>query len=69
MPKLKTKKTLLKRVRVTKNKKLIRGQVNAGHLKVKWGAKKKRRKAMKKVVKSAKQAKKFRKMLGKHAKS
>jgi len=67
MPKLKTKKTLLKRIRVTKNKKLVRGQVRTGHLKVKWGANKKFRKAKSKVIKNKGHKRKFRKMLGKHA--
>ena len=41
MPKLKTKKTLLKRIRKTKTGKLVRKQVRTGHLKAKWGSKKK----------------------------
>jgi len=67
MPKLKTKKTLLKRIKVTKNKKLIRGQIDAGHLKVKWGANKKFRKAKSKIIRNKGHRKMFRKLLGKHA--
>jgi len=67
MPKLKTKKTLLKRIRVTKNKKFIRGQIDAGHLKEKWGTNKKFRKAKSKIIKNKGYRKKFKKLLGKHA--
>lgn len=67
MPKLKTKKTLLKRIRVTKNKKLIRGQIRTGHLKQKWGTNKKFRKAKSKVIKNRGHIRNFKRLLGKHA--
>ncbi len=67
MPKLKTKKTLLKRIKVTKNKKLIRGQINAGHLKEKWGTNKKFRKAKSKQIRSKGYKRNFKRLLGKHA--
>jgi len=44
MPKLKTKQTLKKRIRVTKTGKIVRKQIRTGHLKVKWGTNKKHRK-------------------------
>ncbi len=43
---------------------MIRGQIRTGHLKVKWGAKKKFRKAKDKVITSAGYRKKFKKLLG-----
>lgn len=67
MGKLKTKKTLLKRIKVTKTGKMIRGQIDAGHLKAKWNSNKKKRKAKGIVQKNKGHIKKFRKMLGKHA--
>lgn len=42
--KLKTKKTLSKRVKITKNGKVLKKQCNTGHLKRKWSASKKSRK-------------------------
>ncbi|OGC68715.1 hypothetical protein A2415_02055 [candidate division WWE3 bacterium RIFOXYC1_FULL_39_7] len=44
MPKLKTKKTLTKRIKVTKNGKIMKKQTRTGHLKSKWSASKKSRK-------------------------
>ncbi len=43
MPKIKTKKLLTKRFRVTKSKKVLRRQGFKGHLNVKKSAKRKRR--------------------------
>lgn len=40
MPKLKTKKTLSKRVKISKTGKVLKKQNRTGHLKVKWKAKK-----------------------------
>ncbi len=45
MPKIKSKKTLLKRIKVTKTGKLMKKSVSIGHLKRKWDASKKHRKA------------------------
>jgi len=67
MSKLKTKKTLLKRLKITKGGKLIRKQTNTGHLKRKWTANKKHRKSDPKKIKSSSYKKNFKKMLGKHA--
>ncbi len=44
MPKMKSKKTLLKRIKITKSGKLMRKSVNSGHLKRKWSAGRKCRK-------------------------
>jgi ribosomal protein L35 len=44
MPKLKTKKTLVKRIKITKNGKIMKKQSNTGHLKRKWTASRKSRK-------------------------
>ncbi|MFC1622280.1 50S ribosomal protein L35 [Patescibacteria group bacterium] len=64
MPKLKTKKTLQKRVRITKTGKIVKKQVRTGHLKEKWDSKKKFRKARKKVQPNKGHIKKFKRMLG-----
>jgi ribosomal protein L35 len=44
MNKGKTLKTLQKRIKITKNGKIMKKGVNTGHLKVKWSANKKFRK-------------------------
>ncbi len=44
MPKMKTNHTLMKRIRVTKNGKLMKKQSRMGHLKVKMDASRKSRK-------------------------
>ncbi len=67
MGKLKTRKTLLKRFRVTKTGKLVHGQINTGHLKVKWSTSKRFRKLRKVSVGNKGHIKKLRKMLGNHA--
>jgi large subunit ribosomal protein L35 len=45
MPKLKTKKTAMKRIKITKNGKILRKHVRTSHLKSKWTANRKMRKA------------------------
>mgnify|MGYP001598964703 CR=1 FL=1 len=52
MPKIKTKKTLTKRIKITKNGKLLRKQIGTGHLKVKWDSSRSHRKAKRLIVKS-----------------
>jgi ribosomal protein L35 len=69
MGKIKTKKTLLKRIKQSKTGKLMHEQVNTGHLKEKWSANKKYRKAKRQEQENKGHIKKFKKMLGKHAKS
>ena len=64
MPKLKTKKTLRKRVKITKKGKLIRNQIDAGHLKRKWSTNKKHRKNKSKIIGNVGHRKKYKKMLG-----
>lgn len=65
MPKIKTKKTLQKRIRVTKSGKILKKQVRTGHLKVKWGSNKKHRKAKMKVQPNKGHIKKLKVMVGK----
>lgn len=64
---MKTKKTLKKRIRVTRNGKLIRGQIRTGHLKAKWSSKRKFRKAKNVVQTNKGHIKKLKKLLGKNA--
>ena len=64
---MKTKKTLIKRIRVTKKGKIVRNQIRTGHLKVKWNSRKKFRKAKKVVQGNKGHIKKLKRMLGKHA--
>lgn len=45
MPKLKTRKTLSKRVKISKGGKIMKKQSRTGHLKVKWSSSRKFRKA------------------------
>mgnify|MGYP005835687859 CR=1 FL=1 len=52
MQKMKTKKTLKKRIRITKSGKILTKQNRTGHLKVKWSSAKKMRKAKKMTVSS-----------------
>ena len=50
MPKMKTKRTLKKRIRITKSGKILTKQNRTGHLKVKWTKSKKYRKNLKMVI-------------------
>ncbi len=63
--KLKTKKTLAKRLRITKTGKILKNQVATGHLKRKWSANKKHRKNRVLEQENKGHRKMFRKMLGK----
>lgn len=45
MPKMKTRKTLLKRIRITKSGKILKKQTRNGHLKVKMDSSRKSRKS------------------------
>ena len=64
MPKVKTRKSLTKRFRITKNGKVMRRQGFKGHLNAKKSSKRKRR--LSKVIKTkAVFAKKIKKVLGK----
>ena len=66
---MKTKKTLLKRVRITKNGKILKKQVSTGHLKVKWDSSKKSRKRGLNEQENAGHRKVFKRLLGKHGKN
>lgn len=63
MPKLKTKKTLLKRIKITKNGKILRAQIGNGHLKVKRHSRRKHRKANEAVQSNKGHIIKLKKML------
>ena len=63
--KLKTKKTLTKRIRVTKGGKIVKKQSNTGHLKRKWSASRKSRKSGKLVQENKGHIKVIKKLLGK----
>ncbi len=52
MGKLKTKKTLIKRIKITGNGKIMRKKVSTGHLKVKWSTSLRHRKGRSQVVSS-----------------
>ncbi len=63
MPKLKTKKLITKRLKITKNGKILRGRSFTSHLREKKSGNKKR--SMKRTVElTGYQAKKIRKYLG-----
>lgn len=64
MPKIKTKKTLVKRIKITKTGKILKKQTDTGHLKKKWTAPKKSRKNKVKEQKNIGHRKIFKKMLG-----
>ncbi len=61
----KTKKTLKKRIKITKSGKILKLQNDAGHLKVKWNATKKQRKKGYEVLTTKGYRKRIKKMLGK----
>lgn len=63
MPKIKTKKTLTKRIKITKNGKLVRKQIGTGHLKVKWDASKKHRKARRLTIQNKGNIKNLKRLL------
>jgi len=62
---MKTKKTLLKRIRITKNGKVIGKQMSNAHLKVKRSAARKNRKKADMIVLNKGISKKLKTMLGK----
>ena len=69
MPKIKTKKTAMKRIKVTKTGKLIRKQVRTGHLKRKWTTNKRHRKTSTRSVSNAGHKRIFKKLLNKYGKA
>lgn len=62
---MKTRKTLKKRVKITKSGKIMKKQNDTGHLKRKWGASKKNRKTGREAITSKGYRKKIKKMLAK----
>jgi large subunit ribosomal protein L35 len=68
MPKLKTRKTLKKRVKVTKTGKLLKKQVRTGHLMSKMDAARRSRKARRVIQTDIGHIRMLKKLLGKLAK-
>ncbi len=68
MPKLKTRKTLLKRIKVTKKGKFMKKVIGMGHLKVKTSVDRKATKTKLNEEKSSGNKRRFRKLLAKHSK-
>jgi ribosomal protein L35 len=64
---LKTKKTLIKRIKISKTGKILKKQSNTGHLKEKWSTSRKHRKARIEEQTNTGHKKLFKKMLGKQA--
>lgn len=69
MPKIKTRRTLLKRIRITRTGKVMKRKVGLKHLKIKASSGQKTRSKGLKVLGSAKIQGNFKKMLGKHGRS
>lgn len=68
MSKIKTRKTLTKRIKITKSGKVLRKSIRMGHLKVKLSANRKGRKAGLSQVTNAGYLKTLRNLLGKSGK-
>jgi len=68
MPKIKTKKTLLKRIRITKKGKIMRMSAQNGHLKVKSDASRKSRKSKQNQMTNTGSVKTIKKLLAKYGK-
>jgi large subunit ribosomal protein L35 len=69
MPKLKTKKTLMKRIKITKTGKIMKKSTAIGHLKRKWDASKHSRKTNTSIQLNRGHQIKFKKLLGKAGKN
>lgn len=69
MPKLKTRKTLTKRIRITKNGKVVRQKVGLKHLMATKSVNQRRRSRDGGKVKSKQIKGRLKKMLGKHGKN
>ncbi len=65
MPKLKTKKTLIKRIKISKSGKIIKKQTSMGHLKERRDASRKGRKAQTLTQENKGHIKIFKKLLAK----
>ena len=68
MPKLKTRKTLLKRIKISHNGKIIKRKVGLKHLKVGLATNRVQRSNAASGFKNKKIRGRFKKMLGKHGK-
>lgn len=68
MPKIKTRKTLLKRIRITKNGKVMKKSSQNGHLKVKSDSSMKSRKKKPSQMKGIGNIKTLKKLLAKRGK-
>lgn len=66
---MKTRKTLIKRIKITKSGKVMKKQNRTGHLKRKWDANKGHRKTGLEEMTTKGYVRKFKKMLGKHARN
>ena len=69
MPKQKTKKTAVKRMRITKTGKILRKACKSSHLKRKWNTNKRLRKASGGEVKNIGHKKIFKQLLNKQGKN
>jgi ribosomal protein L35 len=69
MPKQKTKKTLTKRIRITKTGKVLKKKLRTSHLKSKWNTNKRHRKAGTEEVTGKGYKKMFKKLLAKQGKN
>lgn len=69
MPKLKTKKTLTKRIKITRNGKIVRKHTRTGHLKSKWDSSTSSRKRHTTIQANKGHIKKFKKLLAKAGKT
>ena len=65
MPKMKTRKTLTKRIRITSKGKLVKKSLRMGHLKRKLDSSRKFRKNLSSVVANKRNAKTLKRLLGK----
>jgi len=63
MGKLKTKKTLIKRVKISKNGKLVKKATGSSHNKRKWSASKRFRKISESIIATEGYIKKYKKLL------
>lgn len=68
MPKIKTKKTLMKRIKISKSGNIMRRQVGIGHLKSKWSTSKRFRKLKNSIQENVGHRKIIKRLLGSHSK-
>lgn len=68
MPKIKPKKTLLKRIKITKSGKILKKQNRTGHLKRKWSTNQRLRKVQLEEIQSSGYIKKVKNMIAKNSK-